>query len=304
MRRRLIRTGAFALLALLTLLTVGVASANTGEWNSSTYLTIAKGKTWTKSRTVTVKLCGYNNHPAVSPAVVYLEQYAIANSEAGLTSFRSYGSGAQVSVPGLAFSRTWKLSAGDGVKQVFAIFTGRGEGVEIDEPVSPSVVDEITLDTHGPRCSAPRKASVIKNRNVTLRYRVRDNLAPKATVTIKIRNTSGKVVKTLRLGKRATGKLLGKRFRCRLAPGTYRFSVYAKDLAGNKQARVGSNRLTVKTPPKPQPVVRVGITETGECYHRLTCYHFTKHPSGNSVVSLAAAKSMGYRPCKVCKPPQ
>ena len=34
-------------------------------------------------------------------------------------------------------------------------------------------------------------------------------------------------------------------FRCGLALGTYRFTVYAKDLAGNPQAKAGSAKLTV-----------------------------------------------------------
>jgi hypothetical protein len=37
-----------------------------------------------------------------------------------------------------------------------------------------------------------------------------------------------------------------KRFDCTLARGTYRFTVYATDLAGNTQAKAASNRLVVK----------------------------------------------------------
>ena len=35
-------------------------------------------------------------------------------------------------------------------------------------------------------------------------------------------------------------------FRCWLAKGTYRFFVYARDTAGNKQSRVGAALLTVQ----------------------------------------------------------
>ena len=43
-----------------------------------------------------------------------------------------------------------------------------------------------------------------------------------------------------------TGVLLTSRFVCKLRHGTYHFSVYATDAAGNIQSQVGWNRLTVR----------------------------------------------------------
>jgi micrococcal nuclease len=64
-------------------------------------------------------------------------------------------------------------------------------------------------------------------------------------------------------------------------------------------------KVTVRQPkPSTAPTIWVGITETGECYHRLTCQYYTQHPAGNQRVSLQYAKSQGYRPCSVCDPPQ
>jgi len=103
-------------------------------------------------------------------------------------------------------------------------------------------------DTTPPYARALAGASVVRYHYVTLRYQVNDP-APateKAYVTIKIKNRAGKVVKTLTLGWQKVNAALGKRFKCSLARGTYRFYVYARDLAGNPQSHIGAARLTVK----------------------------------------------------------
>jgi hypothetical protein len=53
------------------------------------------------------------------------------------------------------------------------------------------------------------------------------------------------VVKTLKLGRQPTNTALVGTFRCGLALGTYRFTVSAKDVAGNAQAKAGRATLTV-----------------------------------------------------------
>ena len=42
------------------------------------------------------------------------------------------------------------------------------------------------------------------------------------------------------------GKWRKLRFTCKLARGTYRFTVYATDAAGNRQAKTASNKLVVR----------------------------------------------------------
>ncbi len=53
-------------------------------------------------------------------------------------------------------------------------------------------------------------------------------------------------MKTLSLGAQPLGKARAATFRCTLARGRYRFSVYATDRADNKQSRIGTNTLVVR----------------------------------------------------------
>jgi len=102
-------------------------------------------------------------------------------------------------------------------------------------------------DTTGPRTFAPHAASVRKGQRATLYYKVTDDIAASATVTIRIRTRTGALKKTLALGLRGTGPERHVHFTWRLARGIYRFTVEARDLSGNRaQTPLGSNRLTVR----------------------------------------------------------
>ena len=105
----------------------------------------------------------------------------------------------------------------------------------------------VRIDTRRPNTFAPHKSIVQSGRYVTLRYKVTDLLpcSGKATVTIYIKNLSGKTVQTLKLGSRTINRLSSYRFRCTLAKKTYRFCIYAVDSAGNKQNHVATNKLVV-----------------------------------------------------------
>ena len=103
----------------------------------------------------------------------------------------------------------------------------------------------VKIDTTGPVTLAPRRASVHRGAVVTLRYRVNDALSEKAKVTIRVKTLGGRTVRMLR-GTRTTNTALQSRFLCQLPRGTYRFWVYARDLAGNAQTSVGRNRLVVR----------------------------------------------------------
>ena len=73
-----------------------------------------------------------------------------------------------------------------------------------------------------------------------------DDQAISCTVTIRVKTLGGRLVKTLRPGLQGCDTLRHVHFRCTVAKKTYRFFVYARDMSGNAQTRVGSNRLVVR----------------------------------------------------------
>ena len=102
-------------------------------------------------------------------------------------------------------------------------------------------------DTVGPRTFATRSATVRKGKSAALYYRVTDDVSASATVTIRVRTRRGALKKTLALGLKGTGPERHVHFTCRLARGSYRFTVDARDLAGNAAQRpLGSKKLTVR----------------------------------------------------------
>ena len=106
----------------------------------------------------------------------------------------------------------------------------------------------LARDGVAPKAYAPSRASVVRGSRATLKFKVTDALpnGAAAAVTIKVKKSGGRTVKTLSLGTQPLGRTLAATFRCTLPKGTYRFSVYAVDRAGNKQSRVGTNTLVVR----------------------------------------------------------
>jgi hypothetical protein len=107
------------------------------------------------------------------------------------------------------------------------------------------------IDTKGPTtfakpASGHKSKAGHKGKAIALKCRVRDNLSPRVTsVTLTIRNRRNKVVKTFKLGAKKVSAWYAVKWTPK-AKGTYRYTVYAKDLAGNKQAKAGSAKITVK----------------------------------------------------------
>ena len=72
------------------------------------------------------------------------------------------------------------------------------------------------------------------------------DLAPRVTLTIRLLDSKGNVVKVFAAGKVSTGNALHRwKFTCKLKAGSYKVRVWATDLAGNHQAKLGANTLTV-----------------------------------------------------------
>jgi flagellar hook assembly protein FlgD len=103
------------------------------------------------------------------------------------------------------------------------------------------------VDTRKPATTAVA-VSAVKGRTAVLKYRVTDAVpnGGKAKVTIKVKNGSGRVVKTITAKSVTVNAAQSARFTCTLAKGVYTYTVYATDVAGNAQSKAGSARLTVR----------------------------------------------------------
>jgi photosystem II stability/assembly factor-like uncharacterized protein len=126
-----------------------------------------------------------------------------------------------------------------------------------DDAVEAYTSVNIGIDTCRPTTRAPYACVVRRYQKAKLQYWVSDPLpnGGTATVTVKIKNRHGTVVRTLgpyrgvTTGVSSLGVYLihTATFTCKLAKGTYRFYVYAPDAAGNAQTLpAGNNRLVVR----------------------------------------------------------
>ena len=106
----------------------------------------------------------------------------------------------------------------------------------------------VRIDTRRPRVVTNWAASARRGRTASLRYVVSDPRpgSPTATVTIRVTTRSGRLMRKLTAKTVRVDTHLTASFACTLAKGRYRFSVYATDAAGNRQAKVSSNTLTVR----------------------------------------------------------
>ena len=103
------------------------------------------------------------------------------------------------------------------------------------------------VDTVRPKCYATARASCLRNHTATLKYRVDDPTSPLVKIKIRIKTKAGHTVKTLSSALPKSANLAATwRFKCTLRKGSYMYWVYATDLSGNVQSRIGKNGFTVK----------------------------------------------------------
>jgi photosystem II stability/assembly factor-like uncharacterized protein len=124
------------------------------------------------------------------------------------------------------------------------------QSIDVDSNVEFPQTRLVNIDTRKPTPHALAAATARRRHTAKLRYKVSD-VAPNggtARVTIRIQNPARKVVKTLHLGAQNVGSALSAKFKVPSGwkAGTYKFRVYATDTAGNRQAKIASNRLVVR----------------------------------------------------------
>jgi hypothetical protein len=100
-------------------------------------------------------------------------------------------------------------------------------------------------DTTGPVTTA-WSAAASYHGVATLRYRAWDVQSMKATVVLKVRNSNGRWVQAVALGARPTDTVLSYRLHTSLPRGTYRWFVFARDVSGHWQSRLGSASLAIR----------------------------------------------------------
>ncbi len=120
----------------------------------------------------------------------------------------------------------------------------------VDNAGNPETPGSVTVyvDAKKPVPKAPRAASVKHGKVATLKYSVSDARPGSATaaVTVTIKNAKGKVVKKLpAIAAVPVNTAETLKFTCKLSKGSYKFSVSAKDSAGNVCAKAASNKLKV-----------------------------------------------------------
>jgi hypothetical protein len=106
----------------------------------------------------------------------------------------------------------------------------------------------VRIDTRRPKVVANWATTVTSGHTAGLLYYISDPRpgSPTATVTIRVRTSTGRLAKKLVVGAVAVDTRLAAKFVCKLTPGQYRFYIYATDAAGNTQVSVSSNRLIVR----------------------------------------------------------
>ena len=132
--------------------------------------------------------------------------------------------------------------SGDGVHNLYYRSSDVAGNVEFPQLCA------VRIDTRPPTTTVGSTVTVRTGKTATLTYRVADATPNGGTATVRmtIRNAAGATVKTLALGLQPVNKKLTALYLCKLAAGTYTYTVTATDTAGNAQSTAGVGKLVVK----------------------------------------------------------
>ncbi len=105
----------------------------------------------------------------------------------------------------------------------------------------------VRIDTRKPRPLANWAARVVRGHRATVQIYIRDSRpgSSRTTAVIRVKSATGRLRQTI-VVRGPVNSLLRAHFVCRLARGSYRFTVSAVDTAGNTQVARASNRLIVR----------------------------------------------------------
>ena len=197
-----------------------------------------------------------------TPVTITLTPNDTGGSGLASTQYRRTGAGTWTSGTSISVAAPADHT-NDGLHTILYRSTDNAGNVEATE------VCGVGIDTLGPTCSAPKAAVVDAGKLGIIRFKASDATSGVARVTIGIVNGRGQVVRTLIAHSGHWGgshvPYYWLRFRCSLKPGLYGIEVRAVDRAGNRQVRVGRNRLRVVTsgaPPARHPHWPSGLPDT------------------------------------------
>ncbi len=156
---------------------------------------------------------------------------------------------------GWGFSVDKAVKETDSTLYVPGVFDQTNDGVHvITETRYDGVLNKATgtitvrVDTLRPLLAVSTSLSARAGGFFDYRYRINDGTKScgLATVRLLVRNSSGRTVATWNLGRRPTNKSLLFEMPAPLARGTYSLRLYATDVAGNIQQKIGITKLTVR----------------------------------------------------------
>ena len=207
--------------------------ARVSPWTAR--IAVNGGVTWVRDPVVDLSLFAATNNPGAT--VAEMDVFDVGDPTAVVA--LPYAT----AVTG--WDLTWPGHDADGVYRVAVVYRD-DSGLPRPANEAPQVTATVKLDRGRPRTRAPVSATAVAGGMAALRFRVDDAMSASARVTIAIRTLGGATKKTLTPGWVRTRRLLSARFACRLAPGSYRFFVSARDRAGWTDLSPANNRLVVR----------------------------------------------------------